>query len=66
MVRGAAVILFALCAGCDGTPKTTTGERAEIADINSRNALQRIEELSSRVEELEGKLPSLKPNMTRR
>lgn len=54
---GLAAVL--LLSDCDGLPRTFTGadrSRIDVADVNGRNALARVEALEGRVEELEAKL----------
>jgi len=55
-MRIAAAVLL-LLAGC-GQSHTSTSERAEIADVNSRNALEKIAALEARVDELEANASS--------
>ena len=56
MVRAAALIAIILLAACNQSPATSTRDLADVADANSRNALVRISDLSSRIEELERKV----------
>jgi outer membrane murein-binding lipoprotein Lpp len=58
MVRKAALIAVVLLSGC-GSPTASTSETAQVADANSRNALARIEDLSSRIDELESQIEDL-------
>lgn len=53
-----AIVLAGLLVGScnDRLTPARISERAEIADINARNALARLTELESRVDEIEGKL----------
>ena len=48
MTRAIAIAALLTLAGCEGPD-----ERAEIAEVNSRNALARVAQLESRVQELE-------------
>lgn len=54
------LILGALALGsCDGMPHKFSNadyERLGLADVNARNAIARVYELESRVEEIEGRL----------
>jgi len=54
------LILGALALGsCDKLPHSFTGEdqdRLDVADVNARNAIYRVNELESRVSEIENRL----------
>lgn len=56
-IRFEAIILGGLMLGsCNYHSPGETWERAEIADVNARNALDRINSLESRIEEIESRL----------
>ena len=54
MVRAAALACILALTGCDSPlPRSQTAERAELAHVDSRNALAQIAVLSDRIEQLE-------------
>lgn len=50
--------IFLLLVGC-GQPQTSTKERAEVADVNARNALAKQRELQDQVDDLEERVTQL-------
>ena len=56
------IALLVTLTSCDAVIRKT--EAVEIADINARNALARVERLSSRIEELELKVRSLESEVS--
>ena len=55
----ALVLVTLALAGCGDDQK----ERLEIADVNSRNAIVKAEELSSRIDELEARIDELEAKL---
>lgn len=54
-----ALVAILLLSSCDSLPANYTrgdNEKLEMADVNARNAIYRVNALESRVEELESKL----------
>lgn len=54
-----AILLAIMLGSCSNLPQAFTGEdaeRLEIADVNARNAISRVDALESRVSDLEGRL----------
>lgn len=59
-MRWLALASFVFLAGCDVSSPSNIGEKAELADVNSRNALARVASLESKVNDLEAEIASQK------
>ena len=54
-----AIVAALLLGSCDSLPHSFTGadyDKLDVADVNARNAIYRVDELEGRVEEIESRL----------